>query len=317
MSPQFKSRAMALATLIIFMVAVWVLRNSLSGLQWNDVVSHLRRLSALQLAMATLMVACSYVALSFHDWLAVRFVGGALRWREIAPVSFTAGAIGLNLGLTSITGGAVRLQSYTRLGLSAAQVGGIIAMCAITFGLGVNVLLNSSLLLQPELAARVLGITPETARMLGALGFVGLCGWFWLTAGRSHKPFTLAGHRFTPPRASFTLRQLLAGAADLSCSAIALYWLLPDLGSIGFAAFIGSYVLAMAAGIFSSVPGGLGVFESVLLLTLPDVPKAEVIGAALAFRLLYFLLPFALALLWLLLRMLRPLPRRLPVPQAP
>ena len=59
---------------------------------------------------------------------------------------------------------------------------------------------------------------------------------------------------------------------------------------------------AMVASIASNVGGGLGVFESVLLLTLLGVPKAEIGGAALAFRAVYFLLPFAIAPLYLAAR---------------
>ena len=309
MSPRLKSQLLAAVALAIFLFALWVLSGALAGMQWSEVRSHLFSLPVKNLLLALLFVAASYTALTFHDLLALRFVGSALRWRQLAPTSFTACAIGQNLGMSPLTGGAIRYRDYRRAGLSNAQVGGVVAMCAVSFGLGVNVLLNVSLLSAPELAARILNVTPDTARLFGLVTLTSLASWFWLTLGRRHKPFTLGGHRFTPPAASLTLRQMAAGAADLSCSAAALYWLMPDLSGVGFAAFLGSYVLAMAAGIFSSVPGGLGVFESVLLLTLPDAPKAEVIGAALAFRACYFMLPFALALLLLgsreLLRWLR------------
>lgn len=310
MSSKLKSRLLALATLVIFIAALWVLRKSLANMNWADVRAHISALPLSHLGMALLFVMGSYLALSFHDFLAVRFVGGTLSWRAVAPTAFIAVAVGQNLGVTTLTGGAVRLHDYSRKGLSTAQVGGIVAMCAITFALGVNLLLDFSLLFEPQLAAQILHIEPDTARWLGVANISFLLGWLWLTAGRSDKPFTLGGHRFTPPRASLTLRQITVGALDLSCSAAALYWLLPDLGSVGFAAFLGSYVLAMAAGIASNVPGGLGVFESMLLLTLPEVPKAELIGGALAFRACYFLLPFMLALILLGARELPRLRRR-------
>ncbi len=302
LSPKLKSRLLAAVTFFVFLAAVWVLRRSLVGMNWADVRVHLTELPASHVAIAILFAAGSYTALTFYDLLAVRFVGSTLPWRQVAPTSFLAYAIGHNVGFSALSGGALRLHDYSRRGLSTAQVGGIVAMCAVNFILGANVLLNSALILQPQLAAQVLHVAPATARLMGVINFGFLLGWFWLTAGRANKPFTLGGHQFSPPRASFTLRQIVVGVADLTCSAAVLFWLLPALGNVGFAAFVGSYVLAMAAGVASNVPGGLGVFESVLLLTLPGVPTVEIVGAALAFRAVYFLLPFSCALTWLGIR---------------
>jgi phosphatidylglycerol lysyltransferase len=49
-------------------------------------------------------------------------------------------------------------------------------------------------------------------------------------------------------------------------------------------------------------PGGIGVFETVLLLLLPDRPVEEKLAALLIYRAIYYLLPFALALSWLAVR---------------
>jgi uncharacterized membrane protein YbhN (UPF0104 family) len=52
-----------------------------------------------------------------------------------------------------------------------------------------------------------------------------------------------------------------------------------------------AYVTANTVGILSHVPGGLGVIEAVLLSL---VPGANVIGALVAFRAVYFLIPFVI-----------------------
>ena len=46
----------------------------------------------------------------------------------------------------------------------------------------------------------------------------------------------------------------------------------------------------------SNVPGGVGVFESVLLLLLRSVPADQLLGALLAYRAIYYFAPFAIAL---------------------
>ena len=51
------------------------------------------------------------------------------------------------------------------------------------------------------------------------------------------------------------------------------------------------------AGILSHVPGGVGVFETVVLAALPaTIPVETAAAALLLFRLIYFILPFVLAL---------------------
>ncbi len=64
-------------------------------------------------------------------------------------------------------------------------------------------------------------------------------------------------------------------------------------------AFAGVYLLALAAGAASNVPGGIGVFEFVLLLLLPAVPQDRLLGALVAYRAIYYFAPFAIALVLL------------------
>jgi phosphatidylglycerol lysyltransferase len=51
----------------------------------------------------------------------------------------------------------------------------------------------------------------------------------------------------------------------------------------------------MTAAVVSHVPGGLGVFESLLVLALPGVPADQLLGSLLAWRAVYYLLPLLAA----------------------
>jgi uncharacterized membrane protein YbhN (UPF0104 family) len=71
-----------------------------------------------------------------------------------------------------------------------------------------------------------------------------------------------------------------------------LYFCLIPFVDIPFTTFIGLFVIAQTAGVFSQVPGGIGVFESIFLLALPgDIHRANIFGALLAFRIIYYVLP--------------------------
>jgi glycosyltransferase 2 family protein len=87
----------------------------------------------------------------------------------------------------------------------------------------------------------------------------------------------------------------LIGIADLSCCAIAMYMLLPDDPAIGFVALAVIFVSSTLLGFASHSPGGLGVFDAAMLIGLWQFDRNDVVAGLLLFRLLYYVVPFALA----------------------
>jgi uncharacterized membrane protein YbhN (UPF0104 family) len=63
-----------------------------------------------------------------------------------------------------------------------------------------------------------------------------------------------------------------------------------------------TFVFAALLGFVSHAPGSLGVFDAALLVGLPQVGKEQLLAALLIFRLLYFVVPFCLAIAALGLR---------------
>jgi phosphatidylglycerol lysyltransferase len=94
--------------------------------------------------------------------------------------------------------------------------------------------------------------------------------------------------------------QLLVSCLDWGLAAAVLYELLPRV-DIGFPAFIGVFVLTFVLGLGSHVPGGLGVFETLMVMALgPSTNAARVLGSLVAFRAIYFLGPFLIGSLALM-----------------
>jgi phosphatidylglycerol lysyltransferase len=80
-------------------------------------------------------------------------------------------------------------------------------------------------------------------------------------------------------------------------SAGACLYVLIDHPQVPFLAFLVVYALALMVGVSSHVPGGLGVFESVMLFALHDsVSPKNLAAAMLAYRVIYHLIPLVLAL---------------------
>jgi phosphatidylglycerol lysyltransferase len=117
--------------------------------------------------------------------------------------------------------------------------------------------------------------------------------------------FRLGPIRIRLPAPSMAWQQLGVSVVDIVASAAVMWFLLPD-GAIGFPAFVGFYAAAMVLGVISHVPGGLGVFEAVMLLALKGtVPSDQLAGALVLYRLIYYVLPLLLAMVVLAVHELR------------
>jgi uncharacterized protein (TIRG00374 family) len=75
-----------------------------------------------------------------------------------------------------------------------------------------------------------------------------------------------------------------------------LFVLLPQTQGLAFPAVLGFFLLAQIAGMVSQIPGGLGVYETVMILLLkPFLPASTVLSSLLAYRAIYYLIPLILA----------------------
>jgi phosphatidylglycerol lysyltransferase len=286
----------AAASVALFALALWVLHRELAHTHAGDIRRALAALPWPVLGLAVLGTAASYLALTGYDALALRQVGAALPYRRIAVASFIATAVGHNLGMALFTASAVRLRAYTAWGLSAAQVTVMAGVVALTFGIGVTFSAGLALLLEPGRAVGLLHVEAPAARILGALLLVAVLAYVAM-AWRGRRSLRIGDWQVPLPSPDIAVGQVALALIDLAFAALALWVLLPQEGAPSYAAFLGVYVLAVLAGIVSHVPGGIGVFESVLLLALPDVPRDALLAAALGYRFIYYLLPLALAAL--------------------
>jgi len=281
--------------LALFAGAVWLVQRILGEYRWSDVVTHLSMSSPRAITLAALLTISSYLLLLFYDVLALRYVGATLPPSTVATASFAANAIGHSVGLTALSGGSIRYRVYSAAGLNPARIAQVIAFCTLTFVLGTALLLGASLLLEAARAAPVLHLPVTAVRVIGAALLLSVAVYAALNL-RREPVLTLAGRSLRLPGARIALAQIVVSAVDLALTAAVLYVLLPASQAYGFGIFLGVYLLALAAGVISSVPGGLGVFESVLLLLLPDVPPDRALSALIVYRVIYYLLPFLAAL---------------------
>ncbi|MBV9347720.1 MAG: flippase-like domain-containing protein, partial [Pseudolabrys sp.] len=117
-------------------------------------------------------------------------------------------------------------------------------------------------------------------------------GWVWVRPrrmGRGPRTVMLPG-------GPLTLLQMGIGIIDLACCALAMYMLIPTEPHIGFVTLAVIFVSATLLGFASHAPGGLGVFDAAMLVALWEFDREDLLAGLLLFRLLYYIVPFALAL---------------------
>ena len=295
---QLRRLLAALLPVAVFAVALIALHRLGGEFHLREILAEFHAIAPWRVGAAIAFAAASYFVLTGYERAALAYVGTPLPWRRYALTSFIAYAIGNNLGVPAISGGAVRYRLYSPLGLRAADVARIVAFCTVTFALGIATLAGVSLLAHAGEAATLLHASAawSTAAGMGLLAAVVI---YVVACALRRSPLTWRGWRLEMPSTRLAVSQVMLASADMLFTSACAYVLLPATADVGFIPFAGLFMVALALSVASAVPGGLGVFESILVLLLPAVPAPQMLGTLLAYRLVYYAMPFAAALLLL------------------
>ena len=281
-------------------IAIFVIHEISGQLHLDDITAAVAATPASALRWSLLFTAISFFAMALYDVLAVR---GVAPGRVSSAFAAFAGLVGYGIsnaiGFHVLVGGTVRYRIYQAAGLDATDVGRIVGITALTFAAGLLTIICVGILVDPNGIPALRLLSPADDRVLALLVLVGLgAAIYWLSRGR--RRITILKWRVPLPTAQNALAQIAIGALDIGAAAAALYVLLPADVAPGFAMFLVLFVAAIAAGIISHAPGGLGVVEATLLLGLGAGTRPDVLAALVVFRLVYYVIPLALACMALL-----------------
>ena len=288
----------ALIGAALFTAALLVLHDELAALRYHDLTAALFAIPSGRLALALLLTAANYLVLTGYDLTAFRWARLDLDRRRVFTVSLLAYAIANSLGLGMLSGASVRYRFYTRWGVGVADLSRVVLFCTTTLWLGLLTVGGLSLALAPMPA---LAAAPghEHARTAGVVLLVVVAAYAVLASVR-RRPLRLFRLEVPMPGPRATAAQFLLSTIDWLLAAGVLWALLPA-GRVGFLAFVGAFLAAQLVGLVSHVPGGLGVFETALVvLCKPALSAGDLLPALVAYRAVYYVLPFVLALAGLL-----------------
>lgn len=289
----FRRFAIPAAAAIILVASLALLFHSLREYRYADIIARVRGYSRGTILAALAVTALSFLELTLYDVLALRYIGERMPYRKTAFVSFLGYVFNLNIGMSILGSSAIRMRFYSLWGLESGKIARIIVFCVATFWVGLAAAGGTALLVAPTavpagfaLSARIVGWLLIAA----ALGYVVACATG--KASVTFRSFTIA----LPP-ARIAVAQFAVAVMDWCLAAGALYILLPGERP-PFTNFIAVFMVAQLAAATSHVPGGIGVLETVLMISLSSyADPGPLFGAFLAYRAIYYLCPLAAAAL--------------------
>lgn len=291
---------LACAAIILFSLSV--LYRVVKDVRPDDVLAALKRTDPQDLVLAGLCLVGVFTMLTLYDFFALRTIGRRdVPYHAAAISGFTSFSIGHNIGAVVVASAAIRFRVYSAWGLKFVDVLKICFVTGLTFWLGNAVILGLAVANRPEAASEINHLPPDVNRWAALLALLAVASYVgWL----SIKPRTIRLKDFSLmlPGPGLTVLQIVLGVADLLLCSLAMFFLMPDQPQIEFLTIVVVFVLATLLGFASHSPSGLGVFDAAMLVGLPQFATGELLASLLLFRLLYYVLPLAVALSFLAIR---------------
>lgn len=285
--------------LVLFFAALNVLWLELRTMSWHALSADIFATPYDRLALAVVLTCINYGALTGYDLLAFAYIGKHLPRRHIAAASFLSYAISNNIGFAMLSGASVRYRFYTRWGVTAEELSRIVFSYSVTFWLGLFALGGVSLLMSDrpgEFGLPISAFLTPAAWLLIAIPPL-----YLIATATRRTPLRLRGFALPLPSTRIAVAQLLLSVVEWSLAGAVLYVLLPA-SALTFLQFLGIFLIAILLGMLSHVPGGVGVFEGLMVLLLkPHLELPAILSALVVFRAVYYLLPLSIAVVGLVI----------------
>jgi len=290
---RLRSALPALIGLVLFLAALEVLRTELRAVSWHALTTDLSNLPVWRIFLALVLTTANYAALTGYDFLAFMYAGRRLPWRRVVMTSFLAYAISNNVGFAMLSGASVRYRFYTRWGVTPEELSRVVFSYVFTFWLGLLLIGGLSLVISP--LPRELGVSAAAVAVPA--------GWLLMSASLAY--VAAAALRFGPirfrrvelplPPPRIAVAQLALSVLEWTIAGAVLHALLPPR-SIPFLSLLGAFLASQLLGLASHIPGGVGVFEGLMVLLLkPYIPSTTLLPVLIVYRAVYYLLPLSIA----------------------
>lgn len=273
--------------------AVVLLFNLARKLDWMQVLRSAGEIGTPTIAAAMGIAVLGHLVYTTFDLLAKRYAPTPLRAWQIMGIAAISYAMNLNLGVL-VGGVAVRLRLYHQLGVRASTAGRVVAFATLTNWIGYGWLAGALFMADAMPLPGAWDVGRTVIQLTGLAMVAGVVVYLGLCAFSRRRVWTVRGQRFELPP---------VGQAFAQCGLAAVSWILMGGviyillgGEIAYASVLGILLFCSIAALIAHIPGGLGVNEAIFVGALSGtLPAHQVLAAVLMYRILYCVVPLALA----------------------
>ncbi|TDK37176.1 UPF0104 family protein [Rhizobium deserti] len=258
----------------------------------SEIVESVRAIPTVHLAIALLYAFGSYLCLTGFDWAGVRYVKNDLSYPKIGLASFIALSIGQSVGLSGLSSGALRYRYYAHWGMNTEDVAKIVLLSGVTVGIGMAMLTGIIMVLNPKDAASVLRLSEGVVVGIG-IGCLAATAGYLALAAFARTPVKIRKWTFQMPTLKIAIAQVVIGTINFALVSACLREVMAASADVSYLKAATAFVLANLAILITHAPGGLGVLEATVRHVMGDQAS---IGSLVAFRVIYFFIPFFIGL---------------------
>ena len=281
--------------LLLFAAALWMLRRELKEYSYHDVMRSLEELPALRLYIALALTLFNYFVMTGYDSLALRYIRSLAPVPEDRPCVFHRLCVQYQYWTLHDRRRHSSISTLLRVGIVRPEITKVIAFYTLALWLGLFSLSGTIFLIEPVAVPSMLHLPFYSLRPLGVVLLAPACGYLLLCTLRK-RPLKIGGWNFSLPSMGLSLSQIAVASLDYALAGSVLFVLLSYQGTLSYPGFLPIFLIAQIAGSLSQIPGGLGVFETLILTLLaPNFPIHSLLGSLLAYRAIYYLLPLSIA----------------------
>ena len=294
--------------LSIFFVALILCWHLLKDINLCDLKNAADTLSIKAILFACLSTIGSYLMLIGCEWSATRYAGVKLKPSIITLGGICASAIGNAIGLSALSGGAIRCRLYFKQGLTTIDVARMSIFVTLSLGFTLPLLATLAALMNTKNTMLALHLSKNWIGLISS-GIISLysgiliflyCNRLETKPNKDTQLFQLFHWSIRLPNLRLASYQFVITLIDTVLAGAILYFLLPIQPH--FTTFIMIYILALVAGVLSHIPGGVGVFEAVMLAAFSsEIGAASLTVALIIYRIIYILIPLFIASFLLLI----------------
>lgn len=282
--------------LLLLSFSLYILQKELGRYQPQDIIQSLSLISDRQLSYAFGFAFWGYIVISSYDLIAFHHLNHYLNTKRILFATFVTYAVSNTTGFTLLIGGGIRYRFYSLWGVPNRIIARITALGNLTFWLGLLTNAGITFIINPIRLPNSLAIETSAIQYLGIAALTPVATYLYF--GWRRKRLKVKGRIFNLPKLTTSLVQITVFSLDWALAAAILYCLIPDYSGKFYLQFFNIYLLGMTASIMSNIPGGIGVFETVIIFLLPrSIATPDTLSALLVYRAIRFLLPLTIALI--------------------